>query len=230
MPTAYAGQGRFQHANQDQPSFPAACLHGPLAALPYLILRRLSSPSGSSAVPASTRASQHRQLGVVLAHASHFLSAHPHDAMDGANTVGRHHNLRALCIKHQIPAAVNRKGQRPTCRLLTSILYGHFPGKFDRKLIMTLRLRFDALHRETVRRPWLGRLASRGGDTLVRWWHSFLAGVRWLIRRESLRRGLLVRGWDRARHVTPDNPTLAIRALKDVATLHWCGSGCEQDE
>jgi hypothetical protein len=183
MPTAYAGQGRFQHANQDQPSFPAACLHGPLTTLPYLIMRRLSSSRASSAMPAGTRASQHRQLGVVPAHASHFLSAHPHDAMDGADTVGRNHNLRAFRIKHQIPAAVDRKGEHPTCRLLTSILYGHFPGKFDRKLIMTLRLRFDALHRETVRRPWLGHLASRGGGTLVRWRYGFLAGARWLIRR-----------------------------------------------
>jgi hypothetical protein len=57
MSTAYAGQGRFQHTNQAQPSFPAAGLHGPLVTLPYLILRRLSSPSGSSTVPASTRAS-----------------------------------------------------------------------------------------------------------------------------------------------------------------------------
>src|SRR5262249_59647748 len=72
----------------------------PLAALPYLILRRMSSPGGGSAVPASTRASQHRQLGVVLAHASHFLSAHPHDAMDGPDTLGRHHNLRALPLNH----------------------------------------------------------------------------------------------------------------------------------
>src|SRR5689334_19931616 len=97
--------------------------------------------------------------------------------MDGADTVGRNHNLRTLRIKHQIPAAVNRKGQHPTYGLLTSILYSHFPGEFDRECIMTLRLRFDALHRETVRWPWLGRLASRGGGTLVRWRHGFVAGA-----------------------------------------------------
>ena len=97
--------------------------------------------------------------------------------MDGADTVGRYHNLRALRIQRQIPAAVNRKGQYRTYRLLTAILYSHFPGKFDCKCIMTLRLCFNALDRETVRRVRLGRLASRGGGTLVRWRHGFLAGA-----------------------------------------------------
>jgi len=40
----------------------------------------------------------------------------------------------------------------------------------------------------------------------------------------------LVWGWGRAWNVTQDNPALAIRALKDVATLHWGGGGYEQDE
>src|SRR5437870_13747729 len=97
--------------------------------------------------------------------------------MDSADTVGRYHNLRALRIQRQIPAAVNRKGEYGTHRLLALILYCHFPGEFDGKWIMTLRLRFDVLGRETVRRPSLGRLARRGGGTLVRWRHGFLAGA-----------------------------------------------------
>ena len=43
-----------------QPPFPEACPHGPLAALPYLILQCMSSPSGSSAALPSVCASQHR--------------------------------------------------------------------------------------------------------------------------------------------------------------------------
>src|SRR5262245_30287420 len=95
---------------------------------------------------------------------------------------------------------------------------------------MALPLRFDALDRETARRPWLRRLGRSGGGTLVRWWHGFLAGAGWLSRRESLSRRLLVRGRGRARNVTQDNPALAIWALKDVATLHWYNGDCEQDE
>ena len=94
MPTAYAARAAFSTQTEPQPSFPRHAPR-PLAALPYLILQRVSSPSGSSVALPGTR-SQHRQLGVVLAHAPHFLSAHPHDAMDGADTVGRHQNPRAL--------------------------------------------------------------------------------------------------------------------------------------
>src|SRR5215510_1812153 len=95
---------------------------------------------------------------------------------------------------------------------------------------MALPLRFDALDRETARRPWLGRLERRGSGTLVRWRHGFLAGAGWLSRRESLSRGLLVRGRGRARNVLHDTPALAIWALKDLATLHWYNGDCEQDE